>query len=195
MSHNQFLDTLKRLGLPISLITWAKSFLSNRSLRLAFDGQIEKFSEINAGIPQGSPVSPIFFLVYIRDLFTKVSGFQLSYIDDISITTSSTSLKKNVKILQQEVEKLVAKGKELAVEFDTAKTELIHFTANKRRKEYSLKLLNKDIVEHKDTIKWLGIYFDNWLSFRGHTAMRASQAKAAFNRLGRLANIDCGLSP
>ncbi|KAH7563613.1 hypothetical protein BM1_00660 [Bipolaris maydis] len=90
VSHNQFLDTLKRLGLPISLITWAKTFLSNRSLRLAFDGQIEEFSEINAGIPQGSPVSPIFFLIYIRDLFPQIDGFQLSYIDDISITTSST---------------------------------------------------------------------------------------------------------
>ena len=195
MSHNQFLDTLKRLGLPISLITWAKSFLSNRSLRLAFDGQIEEFSEINAGIPQGSPVSPIFFLVYIRDLFPTVHGFQLSYIDDISISTSSTSIKKNVKILQKQVEKLVAKGKQLAVEFDTAKTELIHFTANKKRKEHSLQLPNKDIVKYKDTIKWLGIHFDNRLSFRGHTAIRASQAKAAFNRLGRLANIDRGLSP
>ncbi|KAH7563628.1 hypothetical protein BM1_00675 [Bipolaris maydis] len=195
VSHNQFLDTLKRLGLPISLITWAKTFLSNRSLRLAFDGQIEEFSEINAGIPQGSPVSPIFFLIYIRDLFPQIDGFQLSYIDDISITTSSTSIKKNVKILQREVNKLVTKGKQLAIEFDIAKTELIHYTKNKRRKEIPLELPSKEKIYHKDTIKWLGVYLDNKLSFREHVAIRASQAKTAFNRLGRLANIDRGLSP
>ncbi|KAH7556799.1 hypothetical protein BM1_06233 [Bipolaris maydis] len=195
VSHNQFLDTLKRLGLPISLITWANTFLSNRSLRLAFDGQIEEFSEINAGIPQGSPVSPIFFLIYIRDLFSQIDGFQLSYIDDISITTSSTSIKKNVKVLQQEVKKLVAKGKQLAIEFDIAKTELIHFTKNKKRKEIPLELPSKEKIYHKDTIKWLGVHLDNRLSFRGHVAIRASQAKTAFNRLGRLANIDRGLSP
>jgi hypothetical protein len=53
VSHNQFLQTLRKLGLPISLIAWAKSFLSERSLRLAFDGKVEDFSKINSGIPQG----------------------------------------------------------------------------------------------------------------------------------------------
>ncbi|NWN33433.1 hypothetical protein GY663_30090, partial [Klebsiella michiganensis] len=86
VSHNQFLQTLRKLGLPISLIAWAKSFLLERSLRLAFDGKMEEFSSINAGIPQGSPVSPIFFLIYIRDLFLEVQNFQLSYIDDLSST-------------------------------------------------------------------------------------------------------------
>ncbi|KAF7567753.1 hypothetical protein PtrM4_143440 [Pyrenophora tritici-repentis] len=51
VSHNQFLRTLKKLGLPISLITWTKSFFSNRSLRLSFDNKTQEFSEIIAGIP------------------------------------------------------------------------------------------------------------------------------------------------
>ena len=151
---------------------------------------MEDFSEINAGIPQGSPVSPIFFLIYIRDLFNQIDGFQLSYIDDILITTSSTSIIKNVKILQQEVKKLVSKGKELVIEFDIVKTELIHFIKKKERKEIPLELLSKEKIYHKDTIKWLGVHLDNKLSFREHVAIRASQAKTAFNRRGRLANID-----
>ncbi|EFQ85018.1 hypothetical protein PTT_20182, partial [Pyrenophora teres f. teres 0-1] len=102
VSHNQFLRTLKKLGLPISLIAWTKSFFSNRSLRLSFDNKTQEFSEIIAGIPQGSPVSPIFFLIYTRDLFPGLQSFNLSYIDDLSLSTSSTSLKKNVKILEQQ---------------------------------------------------------------------------------------------
>ena len=79
--------------------------------------------------------------------------------------------------------------------FDIAKTELIHFTAKKERKERSLQLPDNTIVEPKDTIKWLGIHIDNRLSFKEHIATRVSQARKAFYRLGRLANIERGLSP
>ena len=195
VSHNQFLRTLKKLGLPISLIAWTKSFFSNRSLRLSFDNKTQEFSEIIAGIPQGSPVSPIFFLIYTRDLFPGLQSFNLSYIDDLSLSTSSTSLKKNVKILEQQVRLLSHQGKNLAIMFDIAKTELIHFTAKKERKERSLQLPDNTIVEPKDTIKWLGIHIDNRLSFKEHIATRVSQARKAFYRLGRLANIERGLSP
>ncbi|KAF7564345.1 uncharacterized protein PtrM4_152490 [Pyrenophora tritici-repentis] len=178
VSHNQFLRTLKKLGLPISLIAWTKSFFSNRSLRLSFDNKTQEFSEIIAGIPQGSPVSPIFFLIYTRDLFPGLQSFNLSYIDDLSLSTSSTSLKKNVKILEQQVRLLSHRGKNLAIMFDIAKTELIHFTAKKERKERSLQLPDNTIVEPKDTIKWLGIHIDNRLSFKEHIATRRLSPKA-----------------
>ena len=87
------------------------------------------------------------------------------------------------------------RGKELAIIFDTAKTELIHFTAKKERKKRTLQLPDNLTVEPKDTIKWLSIYLDNQLSFKEHIATRASQARLAFYRLGRLANIEKGLSP
>ncbi|KAF7566278.1 hypothetical protein PtrM4_145980 [Pyrenophora tritici-repentis] len=170
--HNRFLDRLKKLRLPISLICWAKSFLSNRTLRLAFDNKIEEFSKIRAGIPQGSLVSPIFFLIYIRDLFPALQSFQLSYINDLSLTTSSTSLKKNIRALQKEIATLFAKGEQLDIIFDTSKTELIHFTAKKERIKRALILPNNDRIEHKDTVKWLGIYLDNRLSFKSHVSIR-----------------------
>ena len=58
--------------------------------------------------------------------------------------------------------------------FDTAKTELIHYTAKGERKERALILLNNDWIEHKDIVKWLGIYLDNRLSFKGHILIRVS---------------------
>ncbi|KAF7568383.1 Dimer-Tnp-hAT domain containing protein [Pyrenophora tritici-repentis] len=123
-----------------------------------------------------------------------LQSFQLSYIDDLSLTTSSTSLKKNTRALQKEIATLFAKGEQLDIIFDTSKTELIHFTAKKERIERSLILPNNDRIEHKDTVKWLGIYLDNRLSFKSHVSIRVSQARQAFYRLGRLANIELGLS-
>jgi hypothetical protein len=192
VAKNQLLERLKALLLPIPLIAWIASFLSDRTLRLAFDGQTEAFSAIKTGIPQGSPISPILFLIYIRDLFGFSPIKFLSYIDDISMTKASTSIRKNVKILEREAKSLYELASLKGVQFDLAKTDLIHFGITKKT---SLTLPNKEKIEPKKTVKWLGVYFDQKLNFKEHVNIRIAQAKGAFYRLNRLANTEKGLSP
>ena len=115
--------------------------------------------------------------------------------DDISLTASSFSLKKNIRILQREVAKLYSLGAENAIEFDLAKTELIHFTTSKEAKTASLPLPNGVSIQPKDLVRWLGIWFDSGLTFKQHVAIRTSQARSTFMRMTRLANSDRGLSP
>ena len=184
-----------RLGLPLHLLSWVKSFLNLRRLRLSFNGENEEFNKVETGIPQGSPVSPILFLIYIRELFPSTAVKFLSYIDDISLSTSSTSWKKNIKILERESAKLYELGALNAVEFDLKKTELIHFSNSKETKKFPLLLPDGNKVEPKSLVRWLGIYFDPGLTFKEHTSIRISQARSAFLRLSRLANIERGLSP
>lgn len=196
VAKNQLLAILQKLRLPASLIAWVSSFLVDRELRLSFDGQLEEFSKIETGIPQGSPISPILFLIYIRDLFPNLASSirVLSYIDDIALITSSTSLKKNIRILEREVAKLRELAIENAIEFDLAKTELIHFTMAKEAKSTSLKLPDGEVVQPKELIRWLGVWFDPNLTFKQHVAIRTSQARSAFQRMARLANSERGLS-
>ncbi|EDN93481.1 hypothetical protein SS1G_09348 [Sclerotinia sclerotiorum 1980 UF-70] len=157
ISMNKLLDICKNLNLPTSLIAWISSFLKERLLKLLFDGQIEIFKPINTGIPQGSPISPILFLIYIRDLFLANSIKYLSYIDDIALTTFSTSWKKNIISLERATKQIYALGKENAIQFDLAKTELIHFSTSKDTKTASIKLPNKEIIQPSTIIRWLGI--------------------------------------
>jgi hypothetical protein len=72
-------------------------------------------------------VSPILFLIYIRELFQSSLVRYLLYIDNISITVILTSFRKNVEILEQEATKLYELGAQNAIQFDLAKTKLIHF--------------------------------------------------------------------
>ena len=153
VSQNQLLGVLQRLGLPISLIAWINSFLNDRQLRLSFDGQSEQFTNIRAGIPQGSPISPILFLIYIRELFESTATFNLSYMDDLALSVSSTSLRKNIQILEREVARLFDRASSSAIEFDAAKTELIHFTASKKALEVTLTLPDRSTVKPKITVK------------------------------------------
>ena len=195
VAKNQLLGILQKLQLPCNLVAWTSSFLSNRALRLSFDGQTEEFNRLETGIPQGSPISPILFLIYIRDLFPRISVKILSYIDDISLTVASTSLKKNIKILEREVAKIYERGAENAIQFDLAKTELIHFTTGKEAKTANIRLPNGEVKEPKEIVRWLGIWFDPGLTFKQHVAIRTSQARSAFQRMTRLANTEKGLSP
>ena len=75
-------------------------------------------------IPQGNPISPILFLIYIRDLFPKIgpSINTWSYLDDKALVTSFISLKKNIKALEDEVRRLYKLGSELSIEFNLTVT-------------------------------------------------------------------------
>jgi hypothetical protein len=71
--------------------------------------------------------------------FAQTTHAVLSYIDDISLTVASISLKKNIRILEREVAKLYELGAKNAIQFDLAKAELMHFSMGKQTKTSNLK--------------------------------------------------------
>src|SRR6202049_3495906 len=65
VSKDCLLHTLRQLGYPIPIQHWVDHFLLKRTTALAFDGRKEDLSPVLTGIPQGSPASPILFLLYL----------------------------------------------------------------------------------------------------------------------------------
>ena len=80
-------------------------------MQLSFDGKVQNETPVDIGVPQGSPISPILFLIYTRNIWQD-KGLQLSYIDDYSIAASSTSAMKNCKALEEMASMLLNKAKE-----------------------------------------------------------------------------------
>lgn len=192
VSKDQLLRVLERLGLPKTLISWVNCFVSNRKIQLAFEGQLQPLGDIAIGVPQGSPVSPILFLLYVRDIIAS-KGYQLSYIDDFSISITSTSARKNVRQLEEIASSLFVQAAAQKVAFDPGKTELIHFS---RQREPILEGVRVGglLIAPKQLVKWLGIWFDSGLRFRQHVEKKIAAAQAAFQGLSRLASTQKGLS-
>jgi len=105
VSLNQLLKVMKRLHLSQIVLRWVQCFLTNRSITLVFDDERNQSQSVNSGISQGSLISPMLFLIYIRFLFTKINNkhTQLklpSYIDDVAIIVEGKTAKKNSKVLK-----------------------------------------------------------------------------------------------
>jgi hypothetical protein len=202
VSKKHLLSTMYKLALPLETITFTESLLSDRYLALAFDGQVEEMQPIEMGIPQGSPISPILFLIYIRFLFDQVEGkhtyLQLwtpSFIDDIAVVVQSKSAIKNIQNLEAILETMFNWANCNGIQFDNSKTELIHFSNSRNPESPELLLPNGTIIQPSQVVRWLGIWLDPKLNFKEHCNKRFSQATRTLHTVSRLSNREWGLQP
>ena len=195
ISKSRLLYIIKSLGLPYSLYLFIYNFLSYRKLQIKIEGEIGDLFNINIGIPQGSPLSPILFLIYIRDLFYLdifKDIFFISYLDDISLSTSSKNPKRNKKRLERAIKDLFIHSKERLIEFSTPKTDLIYFSRKRIPIKDKIRIKNTYITP-KNQLKWLGILFNNKFTFKEYIINRTNLAKRGLYNLSILSNTIKGL--
>ena len=116
---------------------WISSFMSDRKTTLCFDQRETDPKPIAAGIPQGSPISPILFLFYNSELLeicnrTDLNAQAIGFIDDVNALAWSRSAQHNVRILQRVHERCIEWARRHGTKFAPDKYELVHFT--RRRK-------------------------------------------------------------
>ena len=107
----QFAEICIHLKLPTELIQWFISFMSDRAMRFAFDGEVGPMIEVNSGIPQGSPVSPIMFPIFLQHILKKLDQWRdveiISYVDDIAIVAESSCARINGIRIQLAMQRLI----------------------------------------------------------------------------------------
>ena len=127
---------LREQGWPESLVKSVSSFATGRSVQIRLDGETGPLQQVNCGLPQGSPASPILFMLYISPIFKmgKISQ-RFSYADDIALIETRDSLQENCGRLTASLQEALAWGRGEGITFDPGKTELQHFSRRRADKD------------------------------------------------------------
>ena len=133
--HQRLLIKLKAYGIGESMINWIQAWLTDRRQRVIVEGEISNWKPVLSGVPQGSVLGPILFLIFINDLDDDLSSKVLKFADDTKVfRTVKTDTDKDT--LQDDLTKLVKWSEKWQMLFNFGKCKCIHIGHGNVSKEY-----------------------------------------------------------
>ncbi|MCG8048754.1 MAG: endonuclease/exonuclease/phosphatase family protein [Candidatus Thiodiazotropha taylori] len=126
--HKGLIFKLKQHGINGHLLNWIRDYLSNRSQKVIIKSSTSSARNTNAGVPQGSVLGPLLFLVYVNDIADSLLSLTRLFADDSSLFYSASSLDDIQGIINHDLRVLSAWAKQWLVTFNSLKTEAVLFT-------------------------------------------------------------------
>ena len=123
--HQRLILKLKSHGMGNSIINWIEQWLTDRRQRVVVDGEVSGWKSVLSGVPQGSVLGPILFLVYINDLEEGVIGKILKFADDTKLFTK-TKVIGDKNNLQDDIDKLAKWSDKWQMLFNFGKCKCLH---------------------------------------------------------------------
>ena len=177
VNHAILFKKLHVYGIRGLALDWIKSYLSNRYQYVQYNGCDSVLQKVSCGVPQGSILGPLLFLLYINDI-TNVSGILhlILFADDTSVFFSHHDPKSLTNIIQTELQKLSLWFKANKLSLNIDKTKFMVFTPRQKRDKLNITLLidGKQINQAKDNI-FLGVVIDEHLSWKSHISNVANK--------------------
>ena len=136
--HYRLLQKLKSMGINKTTFLWIKDFLSERRQRVVINGVKSQWGVVKSGVPQGSVLGPILFLIYVSDISDDVSSNVILFADDTKLY-SRVERQEDCHTLQEDINKLVNWSEKWLMRFNTEKCKVLHFGHNNKQQHYFMK--------------------------------------------------------
>ena len=155
---------LKKLGIGGKMYNWISSFLTDRTVQVKISDMLSSCRKLDNGSPQGSPLSPLLFLIAINDLPDMLDDVETSlFADDSAIyrSTGSHQLNHTADIVQKNLNAVQTWCDKWGFRMSTSKTVAVLFTCDRQLKSKLQPItINGQPIKVDNAAKFLGVYFD-----------------------------------
>ena len=198
-NHNILLNKLRGMGLSGTELLWFENYLTNRQQYVFLNGASSSFLSTRVGVPQGSILGPLLFLIYINDLPGASNLLTLLFADDTTLLFSHSDIVQLVTIVNEEFRKVVKFFRKHELSLHPLKTKFMLFSNSQPVKNLNIEIfLNSNNENENDpskcipilrvlpsddvpAVRFLGVFFDPNLNFQFHIkTISAKLSKALY---------------
>lgn len=199
VDHALLINKLEKYGFRGRLGSWLRSYLSDRKQIVEIDGKRSNPLEVTCGVPQGSILGPLLFIIFINDLPNIVNCTDLTmFADDNSYLSIHSSLPDLVLQTQEKLNDFVLWFQTNGLLINATKTVFMLFSPkSSNTAESQLIKINHKSIEQVHSTKFLGVYIDSTLNWEIHVdnlCKKLSSVCFALYRLKQVASKNIVLS-
>ena len=190
VNHKILLMKLEHYGVRGSSLKWFESYLTDRKQFVFYNGVSSDTKTITCGVPQGSVLGPLLFLLYINDLpniSDKLRFFLFA--DDTNIYYESKNLIELENTVNSELKKLCLWLNLNRLALNVGKTNFVIFRANKPLYHNVTLIMNRKALLQKDHIKYLGVLMDEHLTWKNQITSVSKKISRGIGILSKLKNF------
>lgn len=167
--------------LPYQYYEILKSYLSNRFFRVRYNQEYSDLKEISAGVPQGSVLGPVLYVLYTRDIPVNDGTLLGTFADDTAILTADKSVEVSARKLQNAANNISNWTKKWRIKINETKSTCINFTYKKI--DNPTIYIDQKIVPYANSAKYLGMNLDAKLKWKEHIKKKKEELNMKYRKL------------
>ena len=181
--HRRLIHKLKQYGIGGNVLRWIENFLSNRQQTVVVNGYRSDTKPVLSGIPQGSVLGALLFIIYINDMPDAIESNMFLFADDTKFFHCVNSIEDAI-IIQDDIRKLEEWSNNWLLKFHPDKCVTLRLTMNNNQPEFKYKL-DSQSLKHVSETKDLGVIVDSQLRFKTHIAKVVNKANSLMGTIRR----------
>ncbi|KAJ4440472.1 hypothetical protein ANN_08613 [Periplaneta americana] len=182
--HDILIDKLSRLGIDKGVVLWIQEFLKGRTQRVTVGHEISEIGNISSGVPQGSVLGPLLFIIYVNDLCQDITSNVRLFANDCIIYRKIIN-NSDVDAIQTDLNNIYNWALKHRMKINGSKSKSITFC--KTREETSLNYeFSGVVIPQEQCFKYLGVYLNSKLSWGEHVDNVTGKAWRALHFIMRI---------